>query len=83
LPPFPVDFDVVKCSSCGLVFINPRPPKNALNRFTQEYFGGFYEGVLPSYLDNVCHRLTIAREILSRIENVTKLRGGKILELDV
>jgi 2-polyprenyl-3-methyl-5-hydroxy-6-metoxy-1,4-benzoquinol methylase len=44
----PGEYFIVKCPSCGLLFTNPRPSPQLMNRFYEKYYGDF-EDTVESY----------------------------------
>jgi 2-polyprenyl-3-methyl-5-hydroxy-6-metoxy-1,4-benzoquinol methylase len=45
----PQKFNLLKCNSCGLSFVNPRINDDVVNRFYREYFSGKYRDYIHSY----------------------------------
>jgi len=45
----PETFSLVKCSSCGLVFVNPRLVSSVVNEFYNLYLSGKFSNYLPPY----------------------------------
>lgn len=70
----PGEFPVVRCRSCGFVYLNPRPTPEALGSYyPDEYYP----------VDDGCETrdaITVARGLLRRVEEVSPGRSLRILD---
>lgn len=52
-------FNVCRCEGCGLVFTNPRPSRNSIGLFYEDYFDGYKETVSDVYARRAAEMLRI------------------------
>jgi len=76
-------FTLVKCTDCGLVYLNPRPSKNYLNALYKNKFHGEMSGPRDKYENFLKHKRRYALDYnLSRLRFVNKYsRGRKLLDV--
>jgi SAM-dependent methyltransferase len=69
-----VEFNVVKCSNCGLVYVNPRPTEKEIVSF---YTNGYYRANLTK------EELLEEREsqLLAKLDKVKHLHPGRLLDI--
>lgn len=77
----PDEFELLKCSNCGLMFVNPRIKGWVVNRFYDEYLSGRYEGYIHNY-DSV-FREKLFKEYFKSILKFVKKGYTKKCFLDV
>ena len=76
---FKDDYPIVKCQSCGLVFVEPESfPKGASSElYDEKYFEG---GIYSDYLGEREYRLSLFERKLPLVE-AQVLKGGKLLDV--
>ena len=68
------EFNVVKCKNCGLVYINPQPTSEELNKF---YPSNYHEPYSPLYLKlDWVFRLTADIQVKQLLKQIEKLKNG-------
>ena len=67
-------FDIVQCSSCGLVFVNPRPTEEEIGRF---YVDQYYHTHLTAE-EELCIR---ERQIRAKMDKIKHLKQGRALDI--
>ena len=75
-------YDLVKCSKCGFMFLNPKPNQNLLKKLYNDsnYFTGDYSGgERINYKDSFNHNKKRYQEIINRIKKYKK--NGTLLEI--
>jgi SAM-dependent methyltransferase len=70
----PGEFPVVRCRSCGFVYLNPRPTKEALAHYYPDEYYPIDEA------RETRDAITVARGLLRRVEQVCAGRSLKILD---
>ncbi|OGY16966.1 MAG: hypothetical protein A2785_02415 [Candidatus Chisholmbacteria bacterium RIFCSPHIGHO2_01_FULL_49_18] len=74
-------FQVFRCRSCGLAFINPRMSRTALKRFYEGFYEGLFVGKSVSYEQSVYAVLNHEQE-KGRLKDVSRFtRAGKLLDI--
>lgn len=54
----PGEFQLVKCSSCGVLYLNPRPTREAISKYyPPQYWAVPPPPDIPAYLDNAMRRV--------------------------
>ncbi len=67
-------FEYVKCSVCGLVFLEPQPSKeDILTKYPSSYYGG--------WKDKLSYRMLVILDKLSIGRSVPLARGGPVLDV--
>ncbi len=72
------DFDLFKCSSCGLVFVSPQPQEDFLVKSLYSYESGYQSNRARQDLSSTKEqeRFTVAFDYLEKIKS-----GGKVLDV--
>lgn len=68
------EFAVVKCNSCGLVYVNPRPPSDVIHRFYPKEFVSYQFHVYESPKASLRERLVSMVTRSSAAQRVKKVR---------
>ena len=66
---------LVKCNSCGLVFIHPFAHDDVV------IIDGYSNAIDNEYVSQIEHRIKTFRKCMDTVEKVTGLYGGRILDL--
>jgi len=72
-------FHIVRCSNCGLIYVNPRLSSDELKRIydSQDYYRSGY----PNYLSKKKFIFWESKKILEKIERLRKQKGERILDI--
>lgn len=78
-------FSFVKCSSCGLIYLNPRPTQDAIVKLYEAYYTPENEqGALPAVTTKTWQSLMVrfGRKIIgSYTDEITDYAGDKVLDI--
>lgn len=68
-------YNLVECSKCGFMFLNPKPTKNLLEKLYDnlEYFTKDYSGGGVAYKDSFDSNKKRYQEIINRIKKYKKM----------
>lgn len=67
-------FDVVRCKNCGLIYVNPRPEKDAILRYYLEETYNAYQ-----YNENKSLRAKLKEIVMEEEENYPQRKGRTFL----
>lgn len=70
----------VRCSNCGLVYVNPRPSKESLKKFYEAHPQSDEFGIQKTYLNRLSFLINLSSERLRIIEGYI-LKKGKLLDV--
>ena len=81
------DFDIVRCRSCGLLYINPRPTQEEIIRFYPETYswkenlpaGSFFTGIIRKA--EKTYRQHLLNYEVNKVLRFTGIQNGKVLDI--
>lgn len=79
---FQENFQYVKCSNCGLIYLNPRPTRNDILKYYPDEYGPYQKAVKEE--GNILIRFMRRRNVSKKrkwIEKISNIKNGEILDI--